>query len=350
MNRVMTTRAGAFAALMLLPAALAAQETHRLRGSDVAVYNLAGRAEIVGGSGSDVVVEVVRGGSDAARLDIRAGGVGGGRQALRVVYPGNRVVYGELGRGSSTNLRVRSDGTFGDGGEGRGDRVEIVGSGRGLEAHADVRVRLPEGQRFSLYLATGEVTVRNVQGELLVDTGSGRVSADGVRGSLTVDTGSGSVRVRDVQGTLLVDTGSGGVELSRVRGSRVTVDTGSGSVEGSGVEAEHVAIDTGSGGVRLSGVASPDVLVDTGSGSVSLELLTDVQRLMVDTGSGSVTVRLPADVGANVVLDTGSGGIDVELPLQVTRAERTHLEGRLGDGGGQIVIDTGSGSIRVIGR
>lgn len=333
---------------LLLPAALQAQgEVYRIGGDEVAVYNLAGSVQIAGGSGSEVVVEVRRGGRDAGRLDVRTGEVGG-RETLRVVYPGDEVVYDRMGRGSHTGVRVRGDGTFGHGGGGR--RVEISGSGGGVDAHADLVIRVPPGRTFSLYLAVGESEVRGVQGRFLVDTGSGGVRAEDVRGALRVDTGSGSVRVRSVEGETEVDTGSGGVTLENVRGERVSVDTGSGSVRGSGVRAASLRVDTGSGGIQLGAVASPDVYLDTGSGSVDVELLQDVESLDVDTGSGSVTVRMPDDLGAEVLVETGSGGIDVQVPVQVRRAERNHLEGTLGDGRGRIRIDTGSGSVRLIRR
>lgn len=345
----MTKQAALGLALTLLvPAGLRAQgDVYRIGGSEVAVYNLAGSVQVTRGSGSEVVVEVLRGGRDADRLDVRTGEVGG-RQTLRVIYPGDRVVYRPSGRGSyNTSLRVRDDGTFGEGG---GRRVEVSGSGSGLEAHADLVIRVPAGRTFSVHLAVGEAELRGVEGRFLVDTGSGAVDARDVRGALRVDTGSGPVRAAAIEGVLEVDTGSGSVTLEDVRGDRVLVDTGSGSVRGSGVRAGTLRVDTGSGGIDLGAVASSDIVLDTGSGSVTLELLQDVERLDVDTGSGSVTLRVPDDVGAEILVETGSGGIDVQLPVQVRRAERDRMEGTLGDGRGRIRVDTGSGGIRLLRR
>ena len=78
------------AALVVGATASEAQEDFRLSGSEVAVYNLAGHVELVRGSGSDVVVHVTRGGDDASRLEIEVGEVRG-REALRVIYPGDEV-------------------------------------------------------------------------------------------------------------------------------------------------------------------------------------------------------------------------------------------------------------------
>lgn len=335
-------------AALCASATVEAQETHRVAGRAVAVYNLAGQVEVVRGGGPDVVVRVTRGGRDADMLRIESGPLGG-RETLRILYPGDEVVYPGMGRGTNS-VRVRSDGTFSDGGGRRGDRVRITGSGSGLEAWADLVVEVPAGTDFELYLAVGDAEARGTEGRLLIDTGSGSVSAFDITGSLSVDTGSGDVTVGDVRGSLHVDTGSGRVDVSGVSGDRVNLDTGSGRITGTDVSAGTLIVDTGSGAIELESVSASDVSLDTGSGSVDVSLLADVERLDIDTGSGSVTVRAPADLGARVEIETGSGSIDLDFPVQVRSVRRDRLSGTIGDGSGRIVIDTGSGSIRLIRR
>ncbi len=321
-----------------------AQESYEVSGADVAIYNLAGEVEVVSGAGDAVVVEVVRGGADSERLAVEIGRVDG-RQALRVLYPTDRVVYSRMGRGSNASVRVRGDGTFYDNRSGRGDRVDIRGGGDGLEAHADLRIHVPAGRALAVYLAVGEATATGLRADLRLDLGSATARVDDVEGSVWVDTGSGAVEVSNVRGDLSVDTGSGSVVAHRVTGDEVTIDTGSGSITGSEIGARSFNADTGSGRIDIDGLSAPDVVCDTGSGSVRLRLTSDVDHLEVDTGSGSVVLELPASVGAQVVVDTGSGGIDVELPFQVERAERRHVRGQLGDGNGRIAVDTGSGGV-----
>lgn len=321
------------------------QETHRVGGSAVSVYNLAGTARVVRGSGSDVVVRLTRGGGDGARLAVETGEIDG-RQTLRVVYPDDRIVYSGMGRRSRNTVRVRADGTFGSGSG--GDRVEIVGSGRGLEAWADLVVEVPAGRDFALHVAVGEAEVRGVDGTIEIHTGSGSIEASDVSGSLRLDTGSGSASATGVRGDLTVDTGSGSVNVRNVTGGTVNLDTGSGTVRGGEIEARTLRVDTGSGSIELDEVSSADIVLDTGSGSVDLYLLSDVDRLDVDTGSGSVTIRAPENLGAEVTIETGSGGIDLDFALQVRSVRRDHVTGTLGDGRGRIRIDTGSGGIRLL--
>lgn len=330
---------------------LDAQEEYALSGDEVAIFNLAGNVSVVPGTGSDVVVEVMRGGDDADDLEIETGTIRG-RNTLRVIYPADRVVYPRMSRGSSTDVRVNSDGTFYDGGgRFRGDRVEVRGGGRGMEAFADIVVRVPAGRSVAVYLAAGESEASGLDADLHLDLGSAPATVTDIRGSVSIDTGSGRVEVDNVQGDVVnIDTGSGSVELGRIRADELMVDTGSGSVDGGNLVAGSLNVDTGSGGIELRGIESTDVMCDTGSGRVELEFDSDVDRLEVDTGSGSITVYLPETAGAMFEIDTGSGGIDIDLPVQLTRSERTYARGELGDGEGRIILDTGSGSVRIRSR
>ncbi len=326
------------AALLQWPAAaFAAQQPERrtLAGDRVAVYNLAGVMRLERGTGSDVVVELTRGGRDPRKLQIATGPIRG-RETLRIIYPDDEIVYRGVGRGSNTTLHVRDDGTFNDrhdrGGRwsDEGRRVRIAASGGGLEAHADARIAIPVGKRVEVYLAVGQAFASNVDGDLRVDVAAANVTVDHMKGSLLVDTGSGDVRLSDAQGDVSLDTGSGNVTVSGVSGPELKFDTGSGDVTASSVRAGNVKIDTGSGNVRL-------------------DLLTDLETLDVDTGSGDVTINVPPDLGAELDIETGSGDIDLQnVTIRTTRLERDHLTGAIGDGKGRIRIETGSGGVHLV--
>lgn len=338
---------GAAAILAQQPAAAQQTERFELSGERVAVYNLAGRVTLAPGSGSAVVVEVTRGGRDGGSLRIEQGPIEGS-QTLRVIYPGDDISYRELGHGSRTDLRVRDDGTFGGGREReRGRRVRIGDDSGGLEAYADLTIRVPAGQTLAVYQAVGEVSASDVSGDLRLDTHAAPVTATDITGDLVVDVGSGRVEVSGVEGNANVDTGSGSVRVTGVRGDYLRVDTGSGSVTASNISVSGLEIDTGSGEVHVAGAAALDVEIDTGSGSVDVELTNESRDISIDTGSGGVTLILPSTYGATVDIETGSGGIDLDFPVQVRRFERDHVFGTIGDGSGSLKVDTGSGSVRI---
>jgi lia operon protein LiaG len=326
-----------------------ATERRSVGGPAVAIYNLAGRVRVEGGGTGDVLVEVTRGGAAADRLRIETG-PRGEWQTLRIIYPSDRIVYPRLeGWGSRTTVSVDDQGFFNQSGNWRSrDRVEIRGSGSGVEAWADLRVVVPRGKRLALHLAAGEAVVANVDGDVAVDVSAANITTERTRGRLSLDTGSGSVRVTDAQGSLNLDTGSGSVTVTDLRGDELRMDTGSGSITGRNIEVQSVSANVGSGGIRLSGVKASRISLDTGSGGTDVEVLTDVEDVSVDAGSGPVSLRLPAGVGAEVEIDTGSGGIETDFPIQVSRWERNYLRGRLGDGRGRIRIDSGSGKVRLI--
>src|SRR5437879_12725563 len=183
-------------------------ERHTISGDNVAVYNLVGVTRIEGGSGSGVVVELTRGGRDLDKLRVETGPVRG-RETLRVVYPGDDIVYGVLDFDGNATLDVREDGTFNDH-EGRrsggGHRVRISGSGRGLEAHADPRVAIPPGKRVAVHLAVGRVFVPNVDGALQVDVSSADVTAGRPTGPLRIATGPRRVQVPGAAGARALAT------------------------------------------------------------------------------------------------------------------------------------------------
>jgi lia operon protein LiaG len=347
----MTTRWLPLAFCVVFAASGAAQTTrYVLKGDSVAVYNLAGELRVEPGSGSDVAVQVTRGGADAARLDVQSGPLRG-RETLRIIYPDDVISLPDWGRGWSTTLRVRDDGTFGDGGSWRRDgrEVRITGRGRGLEAYADLRVSVPAGRRVALHLGVGKAFVSNVDGVIVVQAASADVSAERTRGTLRIDTGSGNVDVRDASGDVTLESGSGDITATGVHGGRVRLDTGSGNITLTGAEATELHIDTGSGDVTVSGVKGDDLSFDTGSGNVDVGLTATFRSLTIDTGSGDVTLRVPSTIGAEVELDTGSGEFDLGgLTIQVRRLQEDHITGTIGDGKGRLSIETGSGNVRLV--
>ena len=256
-------------------------------------------------------------------IDLDSDGVGL-VDALRILYPGDEIVHA----GANTELHVRDDGTFYRGGD-EGRKVNIREDGSGLDAHADLDIRIPDGKTVLVYLAAGEVVVSNVDGDLTVSAGSADVRSSGTSGRLVLDTGSGDVSVDGARGDVTLDTGSGDVSASNVSGDELTADTGSGDVTGSGITVAELSVDTGSGDVEIAFRSSP-------------------AEVSVDTGSGDVTLALPASWESRVELDTASGDIHSDFPLTVEEMDDDYVRGRVGSGGGSLEDDTGSGDVRLV--
>jgi hypothetical protein len=324
-------------------------DTRSLRGRDIAIYDLVGTVTLVAGDGDAVRVDLTRMGRDAAKLTIETGAIRG-RETLRVLFPGDRIVAPRNTQwSSSTDLRVKDDGTFNDNdwsGE-RGRRVRIGDLNDGLEAAANLRVSVPRGQRLTIHLAVGQVSITNVDGELGVDIAAADVMARGTHGTLKIDAGSGSVDIADSQGDLSIDTGSGAVLLNRISAGDVKIDAGSGTITATTVKADEFSVDVGSGRLRVAGVAARRLKLDSGSGRVEAALSASPEDASIETGSGGVDLTLPADAGTTLDIDAGSGGIDSEFPITTTRATRNELRGTIGNGRGRMKIETGSGGVRL---
>lgn len=343
-------RLHAIVPLLFLASVASAQspERHVLSGERVAIWNLAGRAEVVAGTGREVVVELTRGGSDGARLTVEAAN---GR--LVVKYPSRDIVY--TGREDShsynTTLQVSDDGTFSGGWDDdrSGRRVRISSRGSGTEAHADLRISVPQGQRIAITLGVGAIEVGNVNGELELRTMASPIRARGSRGRLAARTGSGRVELEDVEGERVqASTGSGTVELRGVRSAELRASTGSGSIEGRDVRGDRLDLSTGSGSIRLESLTSRDVRASTGSGSVELRFTAAPRDLTARTGSGGVTLGLPREPNVELDIRTGSGGISTDFPVTMDQVRRNELRGRIGTGAdGTIRVSTGSGGVRL---
>jgi lia operon protein LiaG len=344
-----TTIVTACLALSASPLVAQTPERFTVTGDRIAIYDLAGQITVAPGSGADVVVEVTRGGADAGQLKVEMGPIGS-QQTLRVIFPDDDIVYRQDHDNGRSQFWVRDDGTFGgsDRDRDRGHQVEVRSSGRGLEAHADLRILVPAGKRVSVNVGVGRLGASDVNANLSLDAASANITAERVRGALNIDTGSGDVKVTTVEGDLNIDTGSGNVELAGATGD-VDVDTGSGDVTGSGVKASNLKLDTGSGNITMSQIQSPAISLETGSGDIELGLLSDTDDLSVDTGSGNVTIRLPADFGSAIDVETSSGEVDTDVAITVTRRSESRLVGRIGDGQGRMTIETGSGNVTLHG-
>jgi DUF4097 and DUF4098 domain-containing protein YvlB len=343
----------AVAALALVANSAAAQTEHRtLSGSSIAIYDLAGRVQVEQGTGNDVTVEVTFAGHDAKKLSIDVGELHG-RNTLRIRYPDDDIIYPDLGRGSSSDFRINSDGTWGsnnrdDDDRDSGHRIRIKGSGSGTEAWADLKILVPAGKDVAVYTGVGELGAVRVNADLRLSTASGHVTATGTKGNLIASAGSGGVEVRSASGDeVRLSAGSGGVKANDVSGKELRLSTGSGGVTASGLSSDDLRVSVGSGSLRIDDTRSAEVHLSAGSGGIHAGFASPVKSLEVTNGSGGVTISLAGAVNAAVDVSTGSGGIDSDFPITVNRMERHQLRGQIGDGSGHIRIRSGSGSVQL---
>jgi len=314
----------------------------------IELWNVAGTVTLRRSAG-EATVTATAGGSDGGQLRFFVD-KGAALTRFRVVYPDGDDIAAPFEHSGNTNLRLRSDGTFGgdNGWRGRGGDIRVGGS-RGFHGYANIELTVPEGAEVKVHLAVGRSVSENVSGKITIDTWSADAQATGIAGEWMFDTGSGNVQVRGARGTLRIDTGSGDATVSDVSGDLLDVDTGSGQADATNVQVARFRFDTGSGDVRARGLQSGRGVVDTGSGNAEVEITGGtIEDILIDTGSGDAILALPSGVDARLTVDTGSG--DMTMQRGGAILERRDSDGmvvRFGEGRGRIKIDTGSGDVTI---
>ena len=157
-----------------------------------------------------------------------------------------------------------------------------------------IEIHMPREGKVRLHTGDGEIQLRDLKGDLDLESGDGRVEVEGVDGMLRAHSGDGHIRARGRFDALDVSTSDGRIEAEAASGSSV----------GKGWN--------------------------------------------LKTGDGSVSLNVPETFAADVTLHTGDGHINLEMPLTVQgKYDHNNIHGKLNGGGGPLSIHTGDGSIRL---
>ncbi len=155
-----------------------------------------------------------------------------------------------------------------------------------LEVPADIAL-----ERIST--AVGRVRVRDVAGDLTIESSTGTVDVEGVAGAVGAETSTGSIELRDIE------------VLDDVRASTGTVDVDVPAIDG------DTTLSTSTG--RVEAAIDPDI-------DAELEVHTNTGRIDVDVG--------------DLEIDESSVGSDT-------------ARGTLGEGGPRLRIETSTGRVTV---
>ena len=172
-------------------------------------------------------------------------------------------------------------------------RIDDGVGGWGASPRLEMKVRVPAGlavtiddgsgwikvsgtASLKIEDGSGDITVRDVAGEVDVEDGSGDIDIRAC-GEVRIDDGSGDIEIGGVA-TLRVDDGSGDVEIRDVTGDVILTD-GSGDLRVAGVGGDVLVEGDGSGGIRVSEVAGDLTVERDGSGGIHHEDVRGAVRL-----------------------------------------------------------------------
>jgi hypothetical protein len=213
--------------------------------------------------------------------------------------------------------------------------------------HVSYQISLPNSAQADIKTASGDITVEDLKGAVVLSTVSGEIHASDLEGGLTAGTTSGEVQLNNVVGKLEVNTISGDVQLEDGKVDGATVNTTSGKVQLEGV-AGALNIGTVSGDVAVRDAHDSQLTISTTSGEVEYSGdLAQGGSNSVNSISGDVTLALPEDAGIRLDASTISGSISSGVELNNREEGLRSLKGIAGDGATNLTIGTTSGDISI---
>ncbi|TYB58594.1 DUF4097 domain-containing protein [Nonomuraea sp. PA05] len=111
-----------------------------------------------------------------------------------------------------------------------------------------------------------------------------------------------------------LEAGSGNLTLRNLTG-QIDLTAGSGDVDAAGLAGKKVYADLGSGNIQLTYTAAPETAeLKTGSGDITLNVPDGAYDVKTDVGSGDATVTVKKDTASahKISLTAGSGDITVK--------------------------------------
>jgi hypothetical protein len=170
--------------------------------------------------------------------------------------------------------------------------------------------------------------------ELDARTADGNLSARNLSGNVQVHTSDGNLTLEDLHGDIHLTSSDG----------NITVHNVTGTLEARGADG-HMKIDGQFSAVQLH----------TSDGNLDFALapgsqLTGASR--IESSDGHVTIRVPQNLAADLDVSTSDGHIDCTLPLQMDHyssgeSASHHLRGHLNAGGTALSIHTSDGNVSI---
>ena len=206
------------------------------------------------------------------------------------------------------------------------DGATLINAGNG-----DVKITRVGSLKVSR--RSGDVTVREVKGDLTARSFNGDVVVENVGGLVDVAATNGDLRVHNAGGDVRANSATGDIEVRCAKG-RAEASSASGSITLIGV-----------GGDVDASTASADVIfrgLIRAGGSYRLKSL-----------SGDVSMTIQPDVaGFTATLTTYSGGIDTDFPLKVESPVQggpinRRITGTYGNGQAKLALDSFSGTVKI---
>lgn len=180
----------------------------------------------------------------------------------------------------------------------------------GGSASMDVDAKIPRSLAVNeLETSTGDVDVREVDGDVTASASTGGIDLRNVDGDVTASVSTGEVHLVDVSGTASADASTGEVTI-RNPGRLGDVETSTGEID----------------------VDAPAIDGDT----------------TISASTGDVDLAIGADVDASFRATTSTGEVSVTgIELEDATIEDDLVVGTIGDGGPSLEVSTSTGDVTI---
>jgi putative adhesin len=277
--------------------------------------NIAGDISVIRGSGTDATIEVVKTARGRTTDDAR--------EALQLVQ------VDIVERGGRVEVRTRYP-----------DEADLrARNRRNINVSVAYTVSAPAGTRISANSISGNIRVKDIQGDLALESISGTIQISNSGRVATAKSISGNVEITgtEVEGGLEASTVSGTVAVRKVKARRLDLGSVSGPVLIEEVNCDRVNGHSVSGDIRFLGTLSPG------------------GRYEMRSHSGEIRLGLSGDTGFELTANTFSGSVsapDFRITIQGTAGgfRQRGLRGVYGDGSAVLDLTTFSGSIALVKR
>lgn len=152
--------------------------------------------------------------------------------------------------------------------------------------HIDLTVEVPDKMNLAIKDGSGDIELKNINGEVNIDDGSGAMEVNDVKGKLEIHDGSGDLEIKSIDAKTEIHDGSGDLSIHNVKG--------------------EMEIRDGSGSIGIKDITG-DITIYDGSGDIKVEKVNG--DLEIKDGSGSLWVM---DIDGNVEVYDGSGSIYID--------------------------------------
>ncbi|GEM_PF-937276 len=358
MTRFVSRIYSAFLLLVLLTAFNAEAKTFRFdyqkiidTADSVEFYlsNIPGRIDVVGGADNQVIIKAVKfvRASDQEEAEELGAAID-----IRVTRTENRISV------LTDYLKsTRKSPSFWD---------RLFGTDQESFGGVDYSISLPRSCRLELECSPGDVMVDGINGELYINASYGQVRLSSIAGNIDIEkNGTGEITLKDIEGDISVSASSCDLSLETFNGS-ADIRLTSGDVRGSALTGPFI-ISQSSGEVTLRQL-SGDLRLRSNAGMVEIEqdsgavdIVTQAGDVTVKTGlktykdisvrttAGRINLAVPANSSGLLRLETGEGEIRTDLKMAVRSVTRNRLVGEFGTDGPKISLTTASGHIEVMG-